>query len=128
MSTEPKSCATAEDFFACYRQVPRRRHVLPGGKHVWLHGMTEYEWQHWLGQCARDEEGLVSDPYGDAKLLAETIRDDQGQRLFDTAGVMKLAACGAKGLRPLKRIAMELNGADGQTEKNSEATPGSDSA
>lgn len=111
------ACATADEFLACYQEVPRERYTLPGGRHVWLHGLTELEWQQWRNDCARDDEGRITDPYADAKMLVMMVRDDAGKRLFDANGVFKLAACFERHMQPIKAAMMRLNGTDLATQE-----------
>lgn len=82
--------ATAEAFFAAV--CPKEKKILPGIGRVWVHGLTDLQVQQWLDDCERDPDNpdRIKDDYQNAKLIQRTVRNSQGQALFDPGQVPRI--------------------------------------
>lgn len=125
------TAATAADVLAAICGTIREPYDLPGNKRIWIKALTELEIQKWRAGLARDDDGTIVDPYGNAKLLVLCICDERGNCLFTETDQFKLAAGLGVKLRPLANLAAQINGLGAEEAeslaKNSEATRGNDS-
>ena len=125
-TTIPK-VATAEEVLALRKMgAPKEPFDVPAIGRVYVHGLTNLESRQWRESCRSDDNGRISDPYADAKLVIQCARDEQGNRLFTERHVTQIVELPEFIVGKLVALCMRLCGigaeADAEIAKNYAAT------
>jgi len=125
-TTTPQA-ATAEEVLALRKVgAPKEPFDVPGIGRVYVHGLTNLESRQWRESCQLDDNGRISDPYADARLVIQCVRDEQGNRLFTERHVTQIVELPEFIVGKLVALCMKLCGigaeADAEIAKNYAAT------
>lgn len=95
-----------------------------------MHRLGAHEARLLFDAMQRDDDGKITDPYDDAKVIARCVRGDDGKQIFKEADIPRIAAMGNDIVLGLVGACLGINGMGTvgrkAIEKNSE-TLGSDS-
>jgi hypothetical protein len=132
MAESAKTMKPYDALMALRNQVLKLPYDLPGGTRVWVWGLSHLQAKQWYAdQRGEQAEGGGPDPYGDARMIVRSVRDDAGKPVFTEADLTRIVELPEVIVQNLVRLCMKVNGI-GRVEtqeirKNFEKALGADS-
>jgi len=89
---------------------PRKeKHPMPGtSMEVWVYELTSYELETWREICRAEDDNMRR--LNAAKLLQLSLRDAEGNRIFDEEEIAIIGGKPAHLIEPLTKIILRLSG------------------